>query len=172
MTSKISQRAAEKLWDELRTGLLNAELSISKIIDTRAWEPIGFHTFAEAWRDRLGGVSLASEVRPHVVYQLAAEGFSPCEIADAVKGISPQGAESLIRQRSNGVPAGHAVVREHHRRPSGPPSRLSLDVGPTMLQEFRRIAAVQGLTAEEIALEAVRARFRELAVVTRKKRSA
>lgn len=162
MTAKMTKRQATALWGKLREHFVNAEDVIREIVDTRAWEPLGYKTFAEAWKATLSDVTLGVEIRPHVVYQMLGEGWSAEEVATAVRGLSPDGVESLERQRSNGVPADKAIVRRHLRKRPGPVGVMRLNFGPTMLREFRRIAAEIGTTAEEIAAEAVNARFREI----------
>lgn len=168
----ISQRRAKQLWAKLNQHLVSAEKAIQEIIEAKAWEPLGYGTFAEAWAAEMSNSSLASEIRPHVVYQMLDEGWTAEDIANAVKGVSPNGAALLDRQRRNGVPPNHAVVREHYRRPASPPSHIRIDVGATMLGEYHRIALEVGESVEAIALEAIRERFRELAVVKKRRKVA
>jgi len=163
----INKAKAQSLWADLRKHFANAENVIAQIVAEKAWEPLGYGSFAEAWIGEMSNLTLPSEVRPHVVYQMLAEGWEPVDIAEAVKGVGPVTAEVLARQRRNGVPPNHAVVREHYRRRSAPASHIRINVGPTMLAEYHRIATVVGQSVEEIALEAVREKFREL--VSRKK---
>lgn len=155
-------KQAQQLWADLRKHFANAENVIQEIVATKAWEPLGYKSFAEAWVGEMSNLTLPSEVRPHVVYQMLAEGWEPVDIADAVKGVGPETAELLARQRRNGVPPNHAVVREHYRRRSAPPSHIRINVGTTMLAEYHRVALTVGRSVEEIALEAVREKFREL----------
>ena len=170
--STVSVAEAGKLWGELRQHFANAENTIQAIVEQKAWEPLGYNSFAEAWAAEMSNLTLPSEVRPHVVYQMLAEGWEPVDIADAVKGVGPQTAEAFARQKRNGVPPNHAVVREHYRRPAAPPSHIRISVGATMLGEYHRIALAVNQSVEEIALEAVRERFRELAVVKPSRKAA
>lgn len=169
---KVTAAQAQKLWGELRRHFANAENVIQQIVEQKAWEPLGYGSFAEAWVGEMSNLTLPSEVRPHVVYQMLAEGWEPVDIADVVKGVGPSTAEALARQRRNGVPPNHAVVREHYRRRSAPASHIRINVGPTMLAEYHRIATVVGQSVEDIALEAVRDRFRELVVAKSRKKVA
>lgn len=170
--SKISAAEAQSLWGELRKHFANAENVIQEIVEQKAWEPLGYGSFAEAWVGEMSTLTLPSEVRPHVVYQMLAEGWEPVDIAEAVKGVGPGTAEGLARQRRNGVPPNHAVVREHYRRRSAPASHIRINVGPTMLAEYRRIALIEGESVEDIAKVAVAEYFRELVVKQSNKRAA
>lgn len=85
--SKISAAEAQSLWGELRKHFANAENVIQEIVEQKAWEPLGYGSFAEAWVGEMSTLTLPSEVRPHVVYQMLAEGWEPVDIAEAVKGV-------------------------------------------------------------------------------------
>lgn len=169
--SKITTAKAKSLWGELRKHFANAENVIQLIVAEKAWEPLGYGSFAEAWVAEMSSLTLPSEVRPHVVYQMLAEGWEPVDIAAVVKGVGTGTAGALARQRRNGVPPNHAVVREHYRRPAAPPSHIRISVGATMLNEYHRIALAVNQSVEEIALEAVRERFRELVAQGSKKKA-
>jgi len=164
--TKLSAKRALSLWHSLRSHFVNAGRVIEEIIETQAWTPLGYESFAEAWAAQLEGVTLAMEVRPHVVYQLLAEGYDYEQVARAVKGVGRDRAESLDRQRRNGVPASDAsmtVVREHLRKPPAPPAFIHIEVGSIAYRRYQKIAEKHGNTVESIAAEAVKSRFRELA---------
>ena len=116
---------AENLWEALRSGFLGTEKTIVEIIKARAWEPLGYETFTDAWVKEVADTSIANELLPHVVYQMFAEGLTVDEVAETVKGIGADRAESLDRQRRHGIPA-HAAsmheVRRHMRRRPVPPT--------------------------------------------------
>ncbi|WP_156442347.1 hypothetical protein [Mycobacterium sp. IS-1556] len=98
---------AERLWQAL-----NPLPVIAEVIERRAWEPLGFETFTDAWRAQgLADVTLPVETRPYVVYQMLGERVPTDEIALLVKGVGPQTVESLKRQKSNGVPPSAASSR-------------------------------------------------------------
>lgn len=170
MTAQVSdagspEMRAMELWDRLRTLFLATQDTLEKIIYEKAWEPLGYASFAEAWQDKMGDITLASELRPHVVYQLLADGLNVNAIAAAVKGVGPAAVAGLQRQRSNGVPAKHAsltVVSRHLRNKPAPRSTLHLEVGESAYVEYQRIAKKVKMTVEEIALDAIKARFKEL----------
>jgi hypothetical protein len=167
----LSRRAALKFWSDLRSHFVNAENTIREIIEHRAWEPLGYVTFAEAWSSQMADVALAEEIRPHVVYQMLSEGVNADDIALAVKGVGPKTVELLASQRRNGVPPGMASVRAHYRRPACAPSHIRIDVGSTMLAEYHRAALIDGRSVEDIAKEAVRERFSELVSAQSKRKA-
>lgn len=112
---------ATALWADLRHHLMNAERVIAEIIETRAWEPLGYSSFAEAWDEQnLSDITFAPEIRAHVVYALLDGGLADEEVAAQVKGVGRARAERLREQKSDGVPASDArtavkrVVRSVH----------------------------------------------------------
>lgn len=169
----LSKAKAAALWDKLRANFLDQELILKEIISERAWEPLGYQTFADAWNAKMSHVTLFAEFRPHVVYQLLAEGSSPEDVAASVRGIGPESAEFLDRQRKSGLAADEAstVVREHNRKLPSPDDTLHVKVGKTWLTEYRRIAKRLDLNVEQVAKQAIAARFKELVSETRNKGS-
>lgn len=155
----VSVAEAKQMWGDLRDGFINQERKIAEIIVNRAWEPVGFSTFTAAWEQEMQGVTLAGEVRPHVVYQMIAEGLSDEDICTLVKGVGPSSAESFRQEMENGVPAGVSIVRRHPRNKPQPPSILRLEVGSSNLKSWRR---KHGPNVENIALDAIIQRFGEL----------
>lgn len=165
VTVELTQQQAVALWQSLRNHFVNAEKAIAEIIERRAWEPMGYSSFAEAWTAQLADVTLAVEVRPHVVYQMLTEGYDYDAVAANVKGVGRDRAESLDRQRRNGVPACDAsmsTVRRHLRRKPGVAATLHIEVGPIALRRYQKIAERIGETVEAIAAEAINARFEAL----------
>jgi hypothetical protein len=157
---------AEKLWERLESGLLDVQNTIIAIIDAKAWEPLGYESFSKAWVDKImSKITIASELRPHVVYQMFDEGLTADQIADAVKGITPETARNLKRQKGHGVPPDQATttVRQHRRKLPGQWSYLHLKVENETLVEWKRRAEASGRTVNEIALAAVTLVFDELA---------
>ena len=165
-TVELTQAQAVTLWGRLKQHFINAATVIEEIIERRAWEPMGYESFAEAWNAQMEGVTLAVEVRPHVVYQMLTEGYDYDAVAAAVKGVGRDRAESLDRQRRNGVPprdASMSVVRRHLRKHPSAAGVVHVPVGPIALRRYREIAEKRELTVEQIAAEAIAARFQELA---------
>lgn len=161
----LTAKQAQQLWGKLRQHFINAATVIEEIIEKRAWEPMGYDSFTEAWHAQMGDVTLAVEVRPHVVYQMLTEGYDYDAIAEKVKGIGRDRAESLDRQRRNGVPAKDAslsVVREHLRKRPSTAGYVHVEVGPIALRRYRQVAERLGMSVEQIAADAIAARFEEL----------
>jgi hypothetical protein len=160
---RLRKLAAEELWERLGKDLFSVQTTIIEIIESRAWEPLGYATFAEAWRDRMSDLTIAPEIRPHVVYQMFAEGAGADTVADAVKGIGPEAAKELKRQRDIGVPASEAthVVREHRRRA---PARhfVTFELSGDDAAAWQAKARRAGKSVNSIAAEATAAAFRAL----------
>jgi hypothetical protein len=161
VAEEISRKSALRLWDKLRQHFENAQRVIEEIIETRAWEPLGYETFAEAWTATMSDVPVAAAIRSHVVYQMFSEGLNVDAIVAAVNGISHHGVESLQRQRNNGVPPEFALVHEHLRTRPSPRRFVRVDLGDH-LPEYQQIAKRLGTTVSEILSEAGHERFAEL----------
>lgn len=162
---ELTAKQAAALWGKLRQHFINAAAVIEEIIERRAWEPMGYASFAEAYHAQLADVTLAVEVRPHVVYQMLTEGYDYDAVASAVKGIGRDRAESLDRQRRNGVPASDAsmhVVKRHQRRNPSVAGTIHVQVGPIALKRYQKIAEKLDMTVEQIAAEAIADRFGEI----------
>lgn len=159
-TKQRRKQSAEELWERLAKDLFSVQTTLVEIIEAKAWEPLGYATFADAWRDRMSDISIAAEMRPHVVYQMLAEGVGVDTIADAVKGVGPDQAAAFKRQREHGVPADQAthIVREHHRRS---PQRhfVSFEVDRETLTIWRAKAKATEQSVDAIAFAASAAAF-------------
>lgn len=172
LKNDITQRQATKLWEQLRSHFVNAQKVIEEIIETQAWEPMGYASFSEAWTAQMSDITIATEIRPYVVYQMITEGASDEQVAAHVKGVGRDRAAALRRQRGNGVPAAHAslhvraedqsVVREHLRAKPSAPDTVHLKLGTVKLRRYQKIAKKRGMSVEDIALQAIEARFSEL----------
>jgi hypothetical protein len=163
--STLSPQQARALWRKLRQHFTSAESVIKEIIAERAWEPLGYTSFAEAWDDTMRDVTLAPELRAHVVYQMFDEGCTDEEVTETVHGVGPAVAESLRQEKSHGVPPERArtMVRRHHRMLPERKGILKIEVGTDTLKTWRRIASEHGMTVQEIALPAIEAAFEALA---------
>lgn len=99
----ISKKKAETLWSDLRGNLLAAQDNISKIIATKAWEPLGYDTFTEAWTDRLGDLKLYGELRAVVVYAMFDEGATTADVTVSMSGVGPATAKALKQAHGKGL---------------------------------------------------------------------
>lgn len=160
----IKQREAETLWAELRSALVNVEQAIIRIIETKAWEPLGYDTFAQAWNDRMKGVRVAALCTPHIVYRMFDEGATDEAVADMVPGVSPEASAYMRRQKGNGVPPAMAStrVRSHLRNAPRPPFVLSLELSNDEIGNYKALCDAKGLDVKAEALKAVRAHFARL----------
>ena len=155
---------AEKLWDRLASSMLDAQNTIVAIIEAKAWEPLGYESFEKAWVDKMSGFTISVEVQPTVVYQLLSEGLSVDQVAAAVKGVGTEIAETLKRQRDNGVPAELASRRS--KRNGGTPrprTTIFVHVGEVKLAEYEALAEARGIKVEDVSRDAIAAAFREMA---------
>ena len=64
----IDKSTAFKLWDSLRENLLATEETLKQIIEYKAWEPLGYAAFHEAWADRMGEVQLSGAMEASVIF--------------------------------------------------------------------------------------------------------
>lgn len=163
----LSQKECEALWGQLRDHFASAEKVLISIIEDRAWFPLGYDTFSQAWNDRMKGVRLATEgVRAHVVYTLLAEGLDDREIRNVIgTQIGDTALVYLREQRDRGVPAGLATtrVKAHDRsRFVAPPRFLRVELRTDELSAFTEIAAARGLDRDAEAAKAIRAHFARL----------
>ena len=149
---------AEKLWGALHDALANADAVIAEIIRTKAWEPLGYKTFAAAWQDRMSDVRLAGAVKARVLYALYDEGVSPDEAALTMAGVGPVEARLAHEQYEIGVPVGLVTfVRGYTRKtPPATPRTLHVKLDPDVYEEYVRVAEEHERTLREevrLALE-------------------
>jgi len=162
----VTESEALKLWEDLRAGFVNQERLLVQIINERAWEPLGYASFVEAWNDRMQGVRLATAaLKAHVVYALLDDGMEPSEAYQhlAGSGIGPRVVESLAEKKALGIPPGRAsVVRSHYR--SKPTERrfIHVELSPSEIAHFNALAEQSGRDMADEAAKAVRAHFRSL----------
>jgi hypothetical protein len=155
---------AEKLWSELRELFVNAEAKIKEIIETKAWEPLGYSSFAEAWNDRMAGVRLATDAaRAYVVYALYDSGYTPDEVAQVVSGVSPSGARQIAASKAAGAPPEFARTWGKTINPEPETHPIIIRNIPTALFErYEELAAKHDSTLEKEAAKAVHAHFEAL----------
>ena len=163
--SDISKEAAESLWSDLREAFSNAEAKIIEIIKTRAWEPLGYATFADAWNERMQGFRLTTDaLKAHVVYALMADGQTDSEILATVSGLGDRAMAGLRSQRDAGVSAEAAstYVRPHMRALPGEPERLHVTLTHGEVTYYRDLCNALGLDRDDEAAKAIRSHFRKL----------
>ena len=165
MSARADKEAARKLWDDLRGHFANAEKSITKIIETKAWEPLGYASFAEAWADKMQGVPLATDsIRAHVVYAMFECGLTDKAVMEATgigSQVGPRTIEGLRRQRAAGVPPEMATtrVRAHLRCSPSAPHIVHVSLGPDEYDEFRALAKRLDTDPTSLATSLIRERI-------------
>lgn len=164
--NEISEVEAAALWRELRSAFVNLERIVTDIIAYRAWEPLGYETFTEAWAAKMGGIRLAStELRARVVYAMFNDGLNVEQVASQFgvgSGVTPEAVDYLKRQADNGVPpeAADITVRRHKRRKAGPPRRIVVEVTAAEMSMFKRKAKANGVDINDVFLTAGREAFK------------
>lgn len=163
--ARISKKRAEALWDDLRSALELSEEKISEIVKARAWEPLGYESFADCWADKLSDLRLSSELRAVVVYQMFDEGASVPEVSAAVPGVGPAEGGLLKTAHSKKMSAKDAAVfstvREHPRRKPSAPRFVRAELSPDELESVKSAAAFYEVSVDEFVKRSV---LREAAV--------
>lgn len=141
----MNKQQAETLWANLRSNLLAAEDNIRQIIATRAWEPLGYESFAECWQDRLSDVKLSKELRAVVVYAMFEDDATPADAARAVAGTGVVEVRSLHSAWSQGMGAHDAAFvtrsKPKARPTAGAPRRVATMFQAGEYEELRAAAA-------------------------------
>lgn len=159
----ISKKRAEALWQDLRSALEMSEQKIAEIVKTRAWEPLGYSSFAECWADRLGDLRLSGEIRAAVVYAMFDDGADLREVVGAVAGVGAVEAKKLKAAKTRGLSAKGAetLVRQHTRRPRSGQRFVRAELSQDELDSVKDAAKLTGLPVDEFVKRAV---LREAAV--------
>lgn len=93
----ITNAEASRLFGRLRAALLDLDTILADITEKKAWEALGYETFAEAWKDKLGDVKLSGSLTAAVAYAMYDTGSTPEQVAEAVHGLGPV-RTSLLHQ--------------------------------------------------------------------------
>lgn len=149
----ISKEQAARLWDELKGNLLAVEDGIKQIIATKAWEPLGYESFAECWADRLSDLKLSKELRAVVVFGMFENDASPADAAKAVAGVGVVEVRELHTAWNSGLDAKDAafVTRASRRtRPAaGAPRTVSTTLQAGEYEALRAFAAAADVSLSE-----------------------
>ena len=159
----ISRADAEALWASLREAFVNVERQIIEIIETKAWLPIGYSTFSEAWDARMDGVILPTrQIKAHVVYAMLGEGRNPEEIAANVLGVGDRFVEQQRSRLAEGLGPGTHTVRQHVRRSPGEAENLRVRLTHGEIEYINDLCKALGRDRDEEAAQALRAHFKRL----------
>ena len=166
----INKEQAAHLWDGLKGNLLAVEDSIKQIIATKAWEPLGYESFAECWADRLSDLRLTGVVQASVVLAMFDQSESVEKVATTVAGVGPAKAKAYKQAHEAKLPpklaerhAARMVPVKPYVR-STPQKRNSLIVDGFTDEEIKawtRLADELSVDRNELLREALRAGMKE-----------
>ena len=155
MSVNITPDRAAELWDALRTNLLAVEDGIRQIIATRAWEPLGYETFAECWADRLGDLKLTKELRAVVVFAMFEDDVTPTDAARAVAGTGVVEVRQLHTAFQQGMDASDAAfvtrAKPKTRPTAGAPRTVQVQLQAGEYEALRAAAASSDASLSEFA---------------------
>lgn len=147
---KITKTRAKALYKEVRVGLINVEKALTEIIQSEAWEVLGYSSFVEAWDAELKDVPLAASgtLKASVVYAFVETGLSDEEIVEATEGrVGDEAARTLRAKKSRGVKA--TAVRGHSRGLPSPTGNFTVRFDVDELVHYKEVAGKLGLDLEE-----------------------
>src|SRR6476646_4707895 len=151
--------AAEKRCKEAHDSHEAYERNIGEIIANQDWKTLGYDTFIDYWIGRFSDTTETLDNRRRVVYAMLDEGNSIDAIADAVKGIGPEGVANLKRQKDSGMPAEKA---DANRKPARAKQRDSGTVfahpGPDARAKWEKAAAILNMGMPDFVVFAVNAK--------------
>ena len=157
----MTRQEAEALWSELREALVNAEAKLIEIIETRAWLPLGYATFVDAWNARMHGFRFMGDVvKAHVVYTMIDEGRTDAQIVRATD-IGESVVANIREQKNDNVPAPLVHVKAFVRTPPSPPDTLHVHLGPAKLARLKELTG-GGRIMETETVRAIDALIRRL----------
>lgn len=150
----MNKSQATKLWNTLRDNFLTLDNTLTKIIEAKAWEPLGYATFTEAWADKMSGVRLAGAMEATVVYAMLDAGADATDVALSVSGVG--GVKSKAYAQAYGAGMDPAQAARHAASMSRAPRKLG--PGETYVagyirgqQQKRNSITLRGFTDEQIA---------------------
>ena len=117
----ITKNEAKALFNSLRSSLLGLDRDLKKLVDTRAWEPLGYVSLAEAWAAELADIDYTDRpvARAAAIYALFETGASDDDVMRCVKGVGPATVSVWRGSFADGVPekAAPAHVTAMSRKP-------------------------------------------------------
>lgn len=138
----IDKCTASQMWDRLKENLLGVQEALEDIIKNRAWEPLGYDSFADAWVDRLSDVKLSGVMQAAVVLAMFDQGETVEKVATTVSGVGPSRAKAYKQAHDAKLPPKLAERHVARMVPVKPYTR-------SMPKKRNRIM-VEGFTDEEI----------------------
>lgn len=164
---KITKTKARALYKDVRTGLAMTETALVEIVQTKAWEVLGYSSFTEAWDAELKDVRLAASgtLRSAVVYAFIDAGLSDSQIVEATAGrVGDRTVSETRKAKAKGLSskAAETVVRQHFRKAPSPSGNLTVTFDVNELQHFKEVAGKLGLDLEEEVRLFVKERIADL----------
>lgn len=165
MTTKNEAKA---LFNSLRGSLIGIDRDLKKIVDARAWEPLGYATLSEAWAAELADIDYTTgAARSAAVYALLESGATDDDVMRCVKGVGPAAAPEYRTAFAAGVPSakapehvramtrkprpahsrnGNSYVQGHYRRPATRRGSVTLEgFSDDELTRWKKAAAAEDL---------------------------
>lgn len=149
----ITKNEAQKLWGQLRNALLGLEDLLNEIIEKKAWEPLGYRTFHEAWQAELKGVQLSELMQSKVVYAMFSAGATPLDVAQSLS-IGTQKAQGFEKAFDREVPVENAALLAKTLEPQIPPLKPGETIVHTHVRKRPKFSGkieVEGFSEKEIA---------------------
>lgn len=155
---ETSKAEAGELWIKLRDSWAVTSKTIREIIRTRAWEPLSYSSFFEAWRNEVGlDAELDRSVAMVIAVQFAVEGVEDAQILKlpgvgprtlpAVKTAAKVGDDKPVIRRSTTADL-PSIAR-----------RITVDFEPEERARFAHLAERNGTSLVQESEKAIRAWF-------------
>lgn len=154
----ITRTTAAELWVSLRNSFAVTTSTIEKIIETKAWEPLGYSSFREAWTEEIGlDEPMSQTVVDMVAVRFALEGADDSELL-SLKGIGPKKLHGVKIAASVGL---DKPVQRRATQASlpGPSRRISVEFTPEERERFTALAEADGSNLTREAEKAIRSWF-------------
>lgn len=141
---RMSKKAKQALNQSFVEDLFNAGEKLELMMAVNSWEADGYDSLLGFFADRCKDLPFTLTDKVMAAYRMLDDGAEPEEIAEAMTGISVEGAQNLKRQKEQGVPAGSArpnyrrkiTDRIDEDRPRPPRDTLFLRLGAPVVQEL------------------------------------
>lgn len=160
----ITANEAQRLVNTLRISLEMSEETLQRIVETKAWEALGYESFRAMWDSEIGGnIELTALTRAVIVYEMIDEASPEIEQADKLLDTSSNFIEAIKQAHKIGFTApqaaihGETIVRQHTRRPRGTANSVSIGkLEPTELLRWKEFAKSRKVKTSEMFRDALR----------------
>lgn len=153
---------AKKLLAAIRSGLRKADAALKEFIEIRGWKALGYESFGKFWANEMADIRIATELRPEIVFALYDEGILPDEVADIVRDVGDQLAETWKDEYDAGTPSNQASRRARSRPPVDPlpTETLFLHLPRGMMRQLRDVSASSEVSPEQMSIAVIQAFLR------------